>query len=128
MTTINQRATFGSNANNNSMGFAFRTAMSSPGQAPVMRHTASPGGSDEVIVLNRNNIRDDNNEMNDIKKKNLEMDLQLKTMEAERMTNNLRTENISRIEALKGEPNCYSKEKALAFFPQLSEIINIVYD
>jgi len=100
--------------------------------------TPPPPGPDWKALLSAKNSKRDlksTKEMNDIKKKNLEMDLQLKTMEAERMTmeaeritNNLRMENIGRVEALKGEPNFYSKEKALAFFPHLGEIINIVYD
>jgi len=54
LNTTNQQATFGSNANNNSMGLALRTAMSSPGRAPsLMRHTVSPGTNKKKISVRK---------------------------------------------------------------------------
>jgi len=67
------------------------------------------------------NVLDSKKEINDIKKANLEIDLRMKTKD-------LHMKNIGYIEQLKGEPNYYSKEQALALFPDLGEIINIIYN
>ena len=52
-------------------------------------------------------------EVNEMKKANLEMDLRMK--------------NIRFIQELKNEPNNYSKEMSMALFPDLSDLINIIY-